>query len=90
MAVELGRQGGVLAEAVGMIFGDLRSAFTAALEAGKQAGWIYPAVKPVGEAALWVALVTGGLLQAETGLETGVRQAWLNAMDDYLDTLRNP
>lgn len=90
MAVELGREGGDLADGVAAVFDALRAAVAGVFERGRQAGWIYPSVKPAAEAAMWVALVTGGVLQANVGPGVAVGQAWLGAMEDYLDTLRTP
>ena len=89
LSAELARQGGDLAERMDSLFGVWRTAIAEALDRGRRDGWVYPSVKPSGEAALLAALVTGALLQAVTSPDPAVRLACLTAMEDYLDTLRN-
>ena len=88
LSAELARQGGELAQRVDSLYGAWRTAIAEALERGRRYGWIYPSVKPFGEAALLVALVTGAQLQAGTNPDPEVRLACLTAMEDYLETLR--
>jgi TetR/AcrR family transcriptional repressor of nem operon len=89
LAAELGRTDEVLALQVAVILGAWRLAVAGVLERGREAGGIFRSVKPAAEAAMLVALLLGIAVQSAADPDDGsLRQACLNSLDDYLDTLR--
>ncbi len=88
IAAELGSRDERLAAELEHIFHAWRSAFAAALERGKLAGWIHPSIKPETEAMLFVSAFSGFTVTLKTSRTHDTRTVFIAALEAYLETLR--
>lgn len=88
IAAELGSRDERLGAALEHVFHAWRSAFAAALERGKLAGWIHPSIKPETEAILFVSAFSGFTVTLKTSRTQDTRNTFITALEAYLETLR--
>lgn len=88
IAAEVANQEPALGDALESVFAEWRAAFAALLERGKSAGWIHASIKPEIEAGLFVAAFSGFTVSVKTSRKPETRNAFLSALEGYLETLR--
>lgn len=88
VAAEVAAEDPALGDALESLFADWRAAFAALLERGKAVGWIHPSIKPEFEAELFVAAFSGFTVSIKTSRKQETRNAFITALEGYLETLR--
>lgn len=90
VAAEVAGQDPLLGEAMELVFSEWRAAYASLLERGKKAGWIHASIKPGVEAALFVSAFSGFTVSIKTSRDPDLRNAFISALEGYLETLRVP
>ena len=88
IAAETAARDEPLGAALEGVFSAWRAALAGCFERGKAAGWIYPAINPEAEAALFVSSFAGFTVAMKPSRDPQARQLFLTALEGYLETLR--
>ena len=88
IAAEVADQEPLLGDAMENVFTEWRSAFARLLERGKASGWIHASIKPEIEAGLFAAAFAGFTVSIKTSRKQETRNAFITALEGYLETLR--